>query len=283
MRIRSIKPEFWRSDDVSRLERDDRLLFIGLWSYVDDNGVGRDRLAEVCADLFAHDLERDPRDTFARVSRGLAHLAAAGLIYRYTVDGRDLIEVVTWSDHQRIDRPAKARLPRYDSDRDTLARDSRHPREDAATGAGEQGNRGTGEQGAEEQASSSEVAVATPRPDVDRLLDLLDAEIVRNGGRKPTRSKKNVDAMRLMLDRDERSPEQVERAIRWCQSDEFWRSNILSASKLREQYEKLRLQAARSQGRGSRPSAAERGLTLVQELEEQEREQHGREQEAIGA
>jgi hypothetical protein len=29
MRIRSIKPEFWRSDDIARLSWDDRLLFIG--------------------------------------------------------------------------------------------------------------------------------------------------------------------------------------------------------------------------------------------------------------
>ena len=41
MRIRSIKPEFWTSDDITALAVDDRLLFIGLWSYVDDNGVGR--------------------------------------------------------------------------------------------------------------------------------------------------------------------------------------------------------------------------------------------------
>ena len=33
MRIRSIKPEFWRSDDITALSLEDRLLFIGLWSY----------------------------------------------------------------------------------------------------------------------------------------------------------------------------------------------------------------------------------------------------------
>ena len=43
MRIRSIKPEFWTSDDIADLTIEDRLLFIGLWSYVDDNGVGIDK------------------------------------------------------------------------------------------------------------------------------------------------------------------------------------------------------------------------------------------------
>ena len=66
MRIRSIKPEFWRSPDISDLAIEDRLLFIGLWSYVDDNGVGQDRVSTICADLFADDLSRDPREGFRR-------------------------------------------------------------------------------------------------------------------------------------------------------------------------------------------------------------------------
>ncbi len=70
MRIRSIKPEFYRSDDIDALDWESRFLFIALWSYVDDNGVGLDKLASIAADLFAGDLERDPQETFARVSRG---------------------------------------------------------------------------------------------------------------------------------------------------------------------------------------------------------------------
>ena len=49
--------------------------------------------------------------------------------------------------------------------------------------------------------------------------------------------------------------EQVSAAIRWCQSDEFWRSNILSMSKLRDKYEQLRLQASR----GRRLTAVDAG------------------------
>ncbi|MGF3055639.1 hypothetical protein ACQUSW_03695 [Microbacterium sp. YY-01] len=92
----------------------------------------------------------------------------------------------------------------------------------------------------------SEVADAPLRDDVVALLDLLDEEIIRNGGKAPARSKKNIDAARLLLDRDGKTVEQVSAAIRWCQADEFWRSNILSMSKLRQQYDRLRLQASRS-------------------------------------
>lgn len=98
----------------------------------------------------------------------------------------------------------------------------------------------------QDKNSSSEVAIATVRPELNYLLDLLDTEIENNGGKKPSRSKKNTDAVRLMLDRDRYTVEQVDRAIRWCQADEFWRSNILSMSKLREKYDQLRLAAQRS-------------------------------------
>ncbi|WP_336698214.1 hypothetical protein [Curtobacterium sp. USHLN213] len=146
MRIRSIKPEFWRSDDISALEWDERLLFVGLWSYVDDNGVGVDKLSSIAADLFASDLERNPPETFARVSRGLQQLATAGRIVRYTVESRPYLEVVNWDKHQRIDRPNKPRFPRSEANgaeiRDTLARVAAKE----ASGTGEQRNRGTEEQ-----------------------------------------------------------------------------------------------------------------------------------------
>lgn len=99
----------------------------------------------------------------------------------------------------------------------------------------------------EKEEPLSEAAVAAPRPEIDSLLDLLDDEIRRNGGKIPSRTKKNHDAIRLMLDRDGRTVGDIAGCIRWCQADEFWRSNILSASKLREKYDQLRLASQRKQ------------------------------------
>lgn len=123
---------------------------------------------------------------------------------------------------------------------------------------------------------SSEVAIATARPDVIHLLDLLDSEIIANGGKPPTRSKKNIDAARLLLDRDGLSVAQVEAAIRWCQADEFWRSNILSMSKLRDKYDQLRLAAQRQRPTGTR---TEQNLSVVAKFAAIE----GAEQRGIGA
>lgn len=83
------------------------------------------------------------------------------------------------------------------------------------------------------------------RRDVEHILNVLDREIARNGSTVPNRSKKNLDAARLLIDKDGRTVDQIVRAIQWAQGNEFWRSNILSMSKLREKYDQLRLQAQR--------------------------------------
>lgn len=151
MRIRSIKPEFWRSDDVNEMTIEDRLLFIGLWSYVDDNGVGIDRHSSICADLFAHDLSVSPHDTLKRVQDGLSRLHSLGVIVRYSVENKDYLEIVNWSKHQKINRPSPGRYPTSDGAKakthDPLTDDSVRPHESSLPGTEEQGNRGTGEQG----------------------------------------------------------------------------------------------------------------------------------------
>lgn len=45
--------------------------------------------------------------------------------------------------------------------------------------------------------------------------------------------------IRLMMDKDNRSEEQIRYLIDWCQQDSFWKANILSPSKLRKQYDQL--------------------------------------------
>jgi hypothetical protein len=196
MRIRSIKPEFWRSDDVTKLPWDDRLLFIGLWSYVDDNGVGLDKLAAVTADLFAGDLERDSSETFARVSRGLQNLFEAGRIIRYTIEGKAYLEIVNWEKHQRIDKPNKERYPRHDAEntviQDQFATPSRQSRETLAPVTGEQGNRGTGEQRKEKTCPVG------PDEFIDWYLEYPRKEARAAAERAYTKARKTATAEQLV-------------------------------------------------------------------------------------
>lgn len=105
---------------------------------------------------------------------------------------------------------------------------------------------------------SSEIADAIPgRDDVTGLLDLLDTCLEQNGFKKPSRTKKNTDAARLLIDKDGYSREQVAWMIRWATNHEFWRTNILSMSKLREKFDQLKGQAG--VGNGPKPAAGFNG------------------------
>jgi hypothetical protein len=93
----------------------------------------------------------------------------------------------------------------------------------------------------------------TPRPDVEHICRHLADRIEANGSKRPTITDGWRTAARLLLDADHRTVVQVVAAIDWCQSDDFWRGNVLSMSKLRTRYDQLRLAAQRANGqRGQR-------------------------------
>ncbi|WP_280412653.1 hypothetical protein [Nocardia asiatica] len=176
MRIRSIKPEFWRSDDIAALPISTRLTFIGLWSYVDDNGVGSAKLSSIVADLYAEDMATDPPETLRRVSGDLQTLAERGLIITYEADGKPLLFVTNWKTHQVVNKPSKGHgypLPTAEmlvqagqtpGVKPVSATPSGDPPETLRPGAGEQGSRGAGER-------RSSVASAKPRAAADRKAD----------------------------------------------------------------------------------------------------------------
>lgn len=156
MRIRSTKPEFWRSKTIAQLDWDVRFVLKGIEAYVDDNGVGKDDIALIASDVFPRDLSARASETLARLSEAILTLVQQGLIVRYVADGEELLYVDKWADIQRVDKPNKGRFPRPDGTMEyaqPVNRDSyRNPRETLATtsetlapGTGEQGNRGTEE------------------------------------------------------------------------------------------------------------------------------------------
>lgn len=93
-----------------------------------------------------------------------------------------------------------------------------------------------------------------PRPDVDRLCEHLADRVTANGSRRPAVGKRWKDAARLLLDADGRTEEQVHACIDWCQQDNFWHRHILSMEKLREKYDRLRLDAKAELAKNARPS-----------------------------
>jgi hypothetical protein len=73
----------------------------------------------------------------------------------------------------------------------------------------------------------------------------------------------------LMLRVDSRKPEEIRAVMRFSQSDQFWMSNILSASKLREKFDTLLLQSQR-RGQASGSNAPKAYLGLEQWAQEKE-------------
>jgi hypothetical protein len=106
-RIRSVKPEMFTSTTVAGLPMPVRWTFVGLLTYADDQGRGRDEARLVKAAVWPLDDEMP----WQRVAEHLDELERAGLICRYEADGKRLLHVSGWSEHQAISHPAKPKLP----------------------------------------------------------------------------------------------------------------------------------------------------------------------------
>lgn len=98
-RIRSIKPEFWTSEQILDCSPMARLLFIGIWNFCDDAGnhVASPRTIK------ANVLPGDDIDS-TTVQGLLDELYRNGLIDFYIVDSKRYLHVTGWH-HQRIDKP----------------------------------------------------------------------------------------------------------------------------------------------------------------------------------
>jgi len=204
VRIRSTKPEFWRSERIARVDWDARLVLKGLESYVDDNGVGRDDMALIVGDLFQRDLVREPSRTLARVSESLSALNREGLLWRYEFEGTDLLYMAFWDSIQRIDKPNPGRFPRPDG---TLGYKESVIRESVATTregsrilapvTGEQGNRGTGEQ----RNSSSPAVMESDSSELDSAFDEAYSHWPKKVEKKAALEKFKAAAKRIGADK----------------------------------------------------------------------------------
>ncbi|WP_186145980.1 hypothetical protein [Burkholderia gladioli] len=99
-RIRSIKPEFWTSEQVMSCSRDARCLFIGLWNFCDDGGNHPASVKTLKAEVFPADDDA----TMAAMMGWVDELIEQGLLAEYEAGGKEYWHVTGWH-HQRIDQP----------------------------------------------------------------------------------------------------------------------------------------------------------------------------------
>jgi hypothetical protein len=117
MRMRVIKPDYWKSPKLANLsgDWDARLVLAGVWSYVEDNGVGLDNPTLVAAELFPFE---EQTMAVRRVTAALDRLFRLDHIDRYKADVEGtqlgLLGVCDWKNWQKPDNPSATRYPQSD-------------------------------------------------------------------------------------------------------------------------------------------------------------------------
>ncbi|MEU3510009.1 hypothetical protein ABZ733_19330 [Streptomyces longwoodensis] len=107
-RIRTIKPEAFVSESLAAVSLTAERTFFGLLTQADDQGRHRDHAAIIAGQLWV----LRPEHTPGAVEQDLSQLADAGLICRYKGPGdKRYLHIVTWRQHQKINRPSASRLP----------------------------------------------------------------------------------------------------------------------------------------------------------------------------
>lgn len=122
MRIRTIKPAFWKNETLSGLAKADRLLAVALLNYADDEGYFQAHESLVRGECFPFD------EDSAEIRRGLAELSRIGFLALGTAsDGQRIGRIVTFLEHQKIDKPSKSKFSALTISWDCASPDSASP------------------------------------------------------------------------------------------------------------------------------------------------------------
>lgn len=163
-RIRSIKPEFWDSPSTAKAGPWARLLYMAMWNWADDWGIGDGNLVRLEAFAFPNDGGLYPAsdgdsDTPPRNFRGLvSEVQNAYEIVFFEHLGRPYYYIPKWEDHQRTEKRSKPRDDliaaakeacndsKYEPELPLVTESPRKVAESPTLEVGSR-NRGTGEQG----------------------------------------------------------------------------------------------------------------------------------------
>lgn len=277
-RIRTIKPEFFTSEDIVEMEPLARLLYIALWCEADKEG----RFAWKPKTFKIRYLPADACDIDAicdaLVTRGLVVLYGAGLAV-----------IPSFLNHQHINpREKVSNLPAPTDEELTRA-----PRvvNASVTGMEEGRKEGTGKEGRERNLSGQETGEMPADPDPA-------AGVATESTEKPAKPRKHhgsekdhevahwlfekvqkinatakdpnwdcwANDVRLMCEVDGRTHHEIGELFAWAMRDNFWCSNILSPGKLREKWDQLTVQRARPE-RGAQSSGKPSAFTGISQID----------------
>jgi hypothetical protein len=105
-RIRTVKPEFWTDERVGECSVSARLLLIASLNFADDHGGLERSSKQLKAQAFPYDaIDCEPL---------VLELIRQGLFIEYEVANRIYLHIKGFSKHQRVEKPAKPRIPLYE-------------------------------------------------------------------------------------------------------------------------------------------------------------------------
>lgn len=162
-RIRTIKPEFFTSEDIVDLEPITRLFYISLWCEADREG----RLAWKPKTLR---LRYFPGDDKALFESAVQELTGTDLIFIYEVDGVQYCEIPSFVEHQVINnRESESKLPSKEE-----LREVDHSNNDAS-GTRESGVKaeGKGKEGKGRERKGKRVTRETSFPDDFQITEKM--------------------------------------------------------------------------------------------------------------
>jgi len=185
-------------------------------------------------------------------ARWIAELQSAGLVRLYVgTDGKPYGLFKTWEKHQQ----QRAKRSRWPEPRDEQMFGTLGELIDAVNGTNVQADDSTCKQMiADDSICSSHARNPNPNPNPNPkekpscpnsvafgLAEKLSGLIVQNNPK--AKIPKKIDSWAEVIDKmtriDGHEPFEIEKVIVWCQADNFWMSNILSAEKLREKFAQL--------------------------------------------
>jgi hypothetical protein len=104
-RIRTIKPDFWRNEDLSSVSAEAALLAVGLLNFADDEGFFQANPRLIQADIFPL------RELSGSPTLLLNELSKIGFVRLFSgLDGKQYGEIVNFLKHQVINKPTPSKF-----------------------------------------------------------------------------------------------------------------------------------------------------------------------------
>lgn len=238
MRSRNIKPGFFENEKLAELPPLARLLFAGLWCYADKEGRFEWRPKRIKALILPYDN--------CNIEELLMSLHAMTFIVMYR-HGNDVYgHIPKFKNHQNPHpHEAKSRIPEPSEKPEEI---QCHDMSVTLHGMSDKCN-------ADVRIPDSGFPYLPPSPKEKKPLpdeavrlagELADYILDNNPNHRELsedrrdgtiqRWASDIDKMNRL---DNRAWDDIGDMIDWCQNDNFWKGNILSGKKLREQYDKM--------------------------------------------